>query len=47
MPLFYYTEFAISYGIKQRKKTKQNRIETVISNSRVNIQDTSRTFNNL
>lgn len=29
MPLFYYTEFAISYGIKQRKKTRQNRIETV------------------
>lgn len=29
MSLFYYTEFAISYGIKQRNKTKQNRIETV------------------
>lgn len=29
MLLFYYTEFATSYGIKQRNKTRQNRIETV------------------
>lgn len=29
---------------EKQNKTKQNRIETMISNSHINIQDTNRTF---